>query len=559
MCLRDLSPASGTAANETGLRGVGVSSGRASGPVVRVAESLEEPGSHPTPPDPRAEAERIRPAAQLVADRLASRATAAEDSARSVLEATAAMAADPALLSRAEKLVTERLLPAERAVYETADEFAGMLAGAGEYLAARARDIQDVRDRIVAALLGVEPPGLPEMTCPGVLVARDLSPADTAGLDPALVLALVTEEGGPTSHTAILARSLGIPAVVAVRDVLAHQAGGITVDGDTGTVELTEHPIRIETAVTTDDHEWDGACHTADGHPVTILANIGSGAEARAAQRSGAPGVGLFRTEFCYLAANEEPDVADQRSAYAEVMSPFAGKPVVVRTLDAGADKPLPFLDAAAEPNPALGVRGLRVAFDRPGIVDRQLEAVAAAAADTGTAVSVMAPMVATAEEASWFAARARAAGIRQAGAMIEIPAAALCAHEILDAVDFVSIGTNDLAQYAFAADRMLGATAGLNDPWQPALLRLVDVLGRAGREHGKPVGVCGEAAADPLLAGVLLGLGATSLSVSTSALPAVGGTLAAHPLAKYREAAQAALPAAGPDQARQRAREMLG
>ncbi|MDR7303471.1 phosphoenolpyruvate--protein phosphotransferase [Haloactinomyces albus] len=569
MSLHDPTPASGTAASGTAangttasattLRGVGVSPGRAAGPVVRIAEPLNEPSSVPAPSDPHADIERIRPAAHLVADRLTIRATTVEGSARSVLETTAAMAVDPALLSQAEKLVSERSLPAERAVYEAGNEFAEMVAGAGEYLAERARDVQDVRDRIVAELLGVAAPGPPEMTRPGVLVARDLSPADTAGLDPALVLALVTEEGGPTSHTAILARSLGIPAIVAVSGVLAHPAAGVTVDGDTGTVELTDHPVHVEASSRPEEREWSGACHTADGHPITVLANIGSGTDAQVAHRAGAPGVGLFRTEFCYLAAPEEPDVAAQRAAYAEAMAPFTGKSVVVRTLDAGADKPLPFLHASSEPNPALGVRGLRVAFERPAIVDRQLEAIAAAADDTGAAVSVMAPMVATAEEASWFVERARTAGITRAGVMIEIPAAALAAHDILDAADFISIGTNDLAQYAFAADRTLGALATLNDPWQPALLRFVDTLGRAGGEHGKPVGVCGEAAADPLLAGILLGLGATSLSTSATALPAVGTALAEHSLADYRKAAQSALSAPGPDQARQHAREVLG
>jgi phosphotransferase system enzyme I (PtsI) len=546
-----------TSRSGTSLHGVPVSTGRATGPVVRVAEPAGPPERSPAPADHESEARRIRPAAQAVADRLNQRATTVDGQARAVMETTAAMALDPELLSQAEKLVHDRSLPAPRAVFEAANGFAEVLAAAGEYLAERVRDVQDVRDRIVAELQGIQPPGPPELVEPAVVLARDLAPADTADLDPALVLALVTEEGGPTSHTAILARSLGIPAIVAVRGLLSHPALGAQVDGDTGEIVLTEEPLTAE-AATRSVQEWDGAGRTADDHPVKVLANIGSAADAQAAVAARAQGVGLFRTEFCYLDASVEPDVADQRAAYAEVLAPLAGLPVVVRTLDAGADKPLPFLDAAAEPNPALGVRGLRIAFDRPDILDRQLTAIAAAAQDTGALVSVMAPMVATPQEASWFVEKARAAGIARAGVMIEIPAAALMAREILDAVDFASIGTNDLAQYTFAADRMTGALATLNDPWHPALLRLIAALGAAGQDAGKPVGVCGEAASDATLAGVLAGLGVSSLSMTANAIAQVGSALPQHTRETYRKAAQEVLAASSPDEARKTASALL-
>ncbi|RKT84427.1 phosphotransferase system, enzyme I, PtsI [Saccharopolyspora antimicrobica] len=541
------------------LTGVGVSSGRASGPVARVADPLPEPPATPAPTDPSAEAARIRPAADAVAEQLFQRAARVEGDAKAVLETTAAMAMDPALISQAEQQVTARSLPAARAVFEAANGFADALRAAGGYMAERARDVQDVRDRIIAELHGVTPPGVPELERPSVLLARDLAPADTADLDPALVLALVTEEGGPTSHTAILARALGIPAVVAVRGVLGSpDAIGAVVDGDSGAVELSDQDVPVRAAERASAAEWNGVGETADGEPVKVVANVGSNADASAAAAAGAQGVGLFRTEFCYLAADDEPGVETQRAAYHEVLAPFAGKPVVVRTLDAGADKPLAFLDMGDEPNPALGVRGLRVAFDRPEVLDRQLTAIAGAAADSGAEVSVMAPMVATAAEAAWFAERVRAAGLSRAGVMIEIPAAALSAREILAAVDFVSIGTNDLAQYVFAADRMAGALAELNDPWQPALLRLIEMIGRAGRELGKPVGVCGEAASDPLLAGVLAGLGATSLSMAAAAVPAVGAALAEHPMATFQKAAEAALAAADPAKAREAVKSIL-
>ncbi len=519
-----------------------MSPGRASGPVVRVTEPLGEPASTPAPDDLHAEAARIAPAAQAVVSRLEAKAEAATGDAATILSTTAAMAGDPALVSQAEQLVTAQNIPAARAVYEAAGSFTHALATAGGYMAERVRDIEDVRDRIIAELLGVEPPGVPELERPSVLVARDLAPADTAGLDPALVLALATEEGGPTSHTAILARSLGIPAVVAVRGLLSFGAKALAVDGDTGAIEEVDPGAPAVAAVSAGAFDWDGAGRTSDGHLVKVLGNVGAPPDAHAAAEAGAEGVGLFRTEFCYLDAADEPSVEEQRAAYAAVLEPFRGKPVIVRTLDAGADKPLAFLSPEAEPNPALGVRGVRVAFDRPDVLDRQLEAIAGAAADSGADVSVMAPMVATAEEASWFADRVRAAGVARAGVMIEIPAAALTATEVLDAVDFVSVGTNDLAQYTFAADRQLGAVAKLNDPWQPGLLRLIALIGDAARETGKPAGVCGEAAADPLLARVLTGVGVTSLSMNAASVRAVGATLAGASLADCERAAQAAL-----------------
>lgn len=533
------------------LSGVAVSPGRASGPVVRVAEPLGEPASGPKPADLQAEAARIAPATQAVVARLETLAETVTGEAATILITTAAMAADPALISEAERLVVAEGLPAARAIYLAANGFTKNLAAAGGYLAERVRDIEDVRDRVVAELLGVEPPGVPELSSPSVLAARDLAPADTAGLDRDLVLALATEEGGPTSHTAILARALGIPAVVAVRGLLDLEAEALLVDGDAGVVEVADPAAGVLVATKAGPGAWDGIGKTSDGHRIKVLANVGAPADAYAAADAGAEGVGLFRTEFSYLDAPAEPTVAEQRAAYTAVLKPFAGKPVIVRTLDAGADKPLAFLSPEPEPNPALGVRGIRVAFDRPEVLERQLEAIAGAAADSGAEVSVMAPMVATAAEAAWFAERVRAAGISRAGVMIEVPAAALAAREIFDAVDFVSVGTNDLAQYTFAADRQLGAVASLNDPWQPALLRLIALIGEAALAAGKPAGVCGEAAADPLLARVLAGLGMTSLSMNGASIRGVGASLAEVTWEECESLAQAVLAAPDPGAAR--------
>ncbi|MET0190719.1 MAG: putative PEP-binding protein, partial [Pseudonocardia sediminis] len=365
-----------------------------------------------------------------------------------------------------------------------------------------------------------------------------------------------TEQGGPTSHTAILARSLGIPAVVGCAGALGLTEGAaVVVDGSTGEVNevatLEEATVATAAAVVAD---WDGIGRTADGHVVPLLANVGDGPGAQKGAGDRAEGVGLFRTELAFLSAAEEPTEARQREVYTAVLSAFAGKPVTARTLDAGADKPLPFLSLDGEPNPALGVRGLRIARvpgNGDGVLDRQLGALAAAAKETGVELKVMAPMVATADEAAWFVQRCRAHGITQAGVMIEVPAAVLTADEILREVDFVSVGTNDLAQYLFAADRQSGPVAALNDPWQPALLRLIGMLGEASARTGTPVGVCGEAAADPALAPVLVGLGVASLSMGSGALAAVGAGLAGLTREQCRERARAACAAPDPFEAR--------
>lgn len=543
------------------LSGIPASPGRASGRVVRVADAPGEPPAGPAPVDSAAEADRIAPAVGVVAARLEARAASVSGDARDVLEATVAMVTDPALLDNARALVVDGGRPAARAVYEAAGAFADLLTGMGGYMAERARDIHDVRDRIVAELQGLPAPGVADLDAPCVLVAADLAPADTAGLRPGIALALVTEQGGPTSHTAILARSLGIPAVVGCAGATSLAEGSaVLVDGTTGEVSEVAEVLSLVDG-TTVAAVWDGAGRTSDGHRVPLLANVGDTPGAEKAAGLQAQGVGLFRTELAFLSAAEEPSVARQHEVYAGVLSAFAGLPVTARTLDAGADKPLPFLTLDGEPNPALGVRGLRVARvpgPGAGVLDRQLATLAAAAAETGAELKVMAPMVATAEEARWFVDRCRAHGITSAGVMIEVPAAVLTAHEVLAEVDFASVGTNDLAQYLFAADRQSGPAAALNDPWQPALLRLLKMLGEASAVTGTPVGVCGEAAADPALAPVLVGLGMATLSMGAGALAGVGAALAVATLDDCRERAAAACAAPDPVAARRAVAELV-
>lgn len=546
------------------ISGVGVSAGVVVGPVRRMPDPVAEPvdGS----PLPEAErpgaAARIAAAAGAVQADLQARAAGATGDAKAVLEATALMAADPALQSLASARVTGSGMSPERAVWEAAGEVGAMLEGLGGYLAERSRDVRDVRDRIVAVLTGRPAPGIPHSDRPYVLVAADLAPADTATIDTAVVQALVTEEGGPTSHTAILARALGLPAVVAARGVLDLADGALVlVDGAAGTVQV-DPPLaeqdRARRLATAGRRTFDGRGRTADGTPVALLANVGDGPSAQAAAEAGAEGVGLFRTEFCFLDRTEPPTVAEQEAAYGAVLDAFPGKKVVVRTLDAGADKPLPFVTAESEPNPALGVRGVRTALRAPKVLEDQLEAISRAAQGRSADVWVMAPMIATADGAQDFVARCAEHGLTAAGVMIEVPAAALCADAVFEHAAFGSLGTNDLTQYAMAADRLLADLAALNDPWQPAVLRLVELACQAGRRRGRPVGVCGEAAADPGLACVLVGLGVSSLSMSARALPDVAAALAGASDAACAEAARAAVDAPTAAIGRERARSVL-
>lgn len=527
-------------------------------------EPVGEPPSGPEPADRDEEVARLRPAVQQVVAELLRRAEPAEGETRQVLEATAAIAEDVALLELAEQHVRDDGLPAARALWQAANTFRDMVAATGGYVGARAADVEDVRNRIVAVLLGQPMPGVPDPGHPFILFARDLAPADTATMRPDRVLGLVTAEGGPTSHTSILARALGIPAVVGCRDALTVSDGlTVVIDGTAGTVDTDPEQAGVAEVQARASQRrtatWTGSGATADGRRIQLLANVGDARSARAAADAGAEGVGLFRTEFLFLDSANEPSPDAQREAYAEVFKAFAGRKVVARTLDAGADKPLPFLDQGEEPNPALGVRGLRVGIEQPEVLDRQLVALAEAAGSSDAEVWVMAPMVAVAEEAALFAAAARRAGLETTGVMVEIPSAALTATAVLAEVDFASLGTNDLAQYAMAADRMSGPLAALNDPWQPALLRLVQMCGAAGEELGKPIGVCGEAAADPALAAVLVGLGMTSLSMSARAIPEVGDVLARTTYDECRRVADMALGASSATAAREAVLARLG
>jgi phosphotransferase system enzyme I (PtsI) len=541
----------------TEFHGVGVGRGVAVGPVLTMPEPLPEPADQKHGGDAAAEKAAVASAVTEAASELQARAEKADGAGKEVIEAAIQMAQDPMLADDVNARI-DAGTTGERAVFEAFRSFQEQLIALGGYMAERATDLGDVAQRIIAQLRGVPVPGVPESDSPFILIARDLAPADTALLDLNKVLGLITRDGGPTSHTAILARAKAIPAIVGVgadaaisdgtRVVLDAASGIVTVDPSDAQVADAEKRI-ADRAAQAAAPITDGAL--ADGTKVPLLANLGSPKDAANAVALGAEGVGLFRTEFLFLDAQTAPSVADQQAQYTELLSHFPGKKVVVRALDAGADKPLAFLNDAHEENPALGVRGLRALRAKLQILTDQLEALKNAQDVTQADLWVMAPMVADAGETKYFVDYGKQLGLTTVGVMAEVPSLALVADQVLAIADFVSIGTNDLTQYTLAADRMLGTVASYQDPWHPAVLRLVKMLGDAGAAAGKSVGICGEAAADPQLAVVLVGLGATTLSMTPAALADVRTELAGVTLEQARAKAAAAIAADSAEGAR--------
>jgi len=514
------------------LHGVGVGRGVAVGPILRMPDPLPEPVAGPHAGDPAAEYAHVEKSLAAVAEELAAKGAKAGGEARAVLEAASMMAQDPTLTADV-RVRIDSGTSGERAVFEAFASFQEQLTAMGGYMAERASDLADVSQRIIAHLRGVPVPGVPTSDTPFILVAPDLAPADTALLELDKVLALITRDGGPTSHTAILARSKSIVAVVGVTGALDLTDGTLVIaDAATGVIVSDPTPTAIAAAESRIGERaalavapiTDGAL--ADGTKIPLLANLGSSKDAEAAAALGAEGVGLFRTEFLFLDSTTAPTVAEQARQYIDLLQHFPGKKVVVRALDAGADKPLSFLNDAHEENPALGLRGLRALRANQQILADQLQALVNAQAATTADLWVMAPMVSDAEETTWFVDYGKKLGLKTVGVMAEVPSLAVVADQVAEVSDFVSIGTNDLTQYTLAADRMLGSVASYQDPWHPAVLRLVKMLGDAGAAAGKPVGVCGEAAADPKLAVVLVGLGCTTLSMTPTALADVRAEL---------------------------------
>ena len=411
-----------------------------------------------------------------------------------------------------------------------------------DYMQARADDLTGVARQVVAALTG-HPAGL-SLTRPGIVIAADLTPADTAALDRKLAHGIATAAGSPTSHSAILARSLGIPAAVGLGDALLEvlEDTALLLDGDAGVVyvepadELVaeygrKSAAREEAAREALARAAEPAV-TRDGQPVEVVANIGSPDDVPPALANGAEGVGLLRTEFLFLERASMPTEDEQYAAYTRIAQALEGRPLVLRTLDVGADKPLSYLPAQTEANPFLGVRGIRLALARPELLETQLRAVLRTSVEHP--LKVMFPMVATLEE--YRQARSALERVREeleqagtavpkeleVGVMIEVPAAALAAEVFAPEVGFFSLGTNDLTQYTMAAERGNASVAGLADGLHPSVLRLIRIVADAGSRHDRWVGVCGELASDPVAVPVLVGLGITELSANAPAIPAV-------------------------------------
>jgi phosphoenolpyruvate-protein phosphotransferase len=489
-----------------------------------------------------------------------------------IFEAQALMLQDPTLSEPAEQLIDQQSMDAASAITQAAEEQAQLLeALENETLAARGADLRDALQRVLRRLRGVAAPDLSEQIAaqpePVILVARDLTPSDTARLCPERVLGICTAQGGATAHAAILARALGIPAVTGLGDstLAPIQAGmEIGLDGKQGQVYLHPDTHMRARLLTEMQRRRAGAKQqmeraaawrarpgaTADGQRILIAANIGSGGPAEAQEAAGiwgAEGVGLLRTEFLFGDRPTLPDEQEQCEQYRAILAAFAsqapaGAPVVVRTLDAGADKPLPalkpLLGEMSEANPALGLRGIRIHLAHPDLLRTQLRALLQAAGAAGVALHLMFPMIATIDE--WRRARAvfdaawRELADEQTplpaqvpvGIMVETPAAVLLAEALAREAAFFSIGTNDLTQYIMAADRLNGQLGSLYDPLQPAVLRAIAQIVRGARTSKRLVAVCGEAAGDPRIAPLLVGLGVEELSMTPASIPTLKETL---------------------------------
>jgi phosphocarrier protein FPr len=545
------------------LGGLPASPGIAIGPLRRFhAPPLTVPrdldGAGPERERRRLEDALARTVAEIDRQRRAVVARAG-GAATGIFDAHALFLQDDALLEPARRAIAGGS-PAAIAWRDAVEEVAATWEALDDpYQRARADDLHSVGRQALAQLLDVELPAL-RLDDPGILVAMDLAPAETSGLDPAVVRGIVTAMGGPTSHASVLARSLGIPAVVGAGNAVLSLEEGVTlaIDGASGAIEVDPDPgtlarlederSRQEDRARTAATEAARPAVTIDGTRIEVALNIGEPAEATAASRVGADGVGLFRTELLFMRRDRMPDEDEQAAAYAEAARALGpGRPLTVRTLDVGADKPLPYLEQPAEPNPFLGVRGLRLGLASPELLRTQLRAIVRVAAEHP--VRVMFPMVTTLDELGAARAeldRARrelggAAGEPEVGIMVEVPAAALLADRLAAQVAFFSIGTNDLTQYTLAADRGNERVGRLADGLHPAVLELIGRTVAGADPYDRWVGVCGELAADPRAAPLLLGLGVRELSMSAPAVPLVKAAVRGTDLADARALADAA------------------
>ncbi|MEY3029152.1 MAG: hypothetical protein RL198_549 [Actinomycetota bacterium] len=527
--------------------GIGVGSRPATG----VAMWLKRESFQPAKASAGAQSERRRLSA-AIAENVAETRTEFEKldaDSRRIMDALLLIFEDPELLTLANPFLEEGW-DAATALKLTLEEYAALFSGDADF-EARADDLKALGDRVIARLRGssldVEYPSDSKV----VVVARDLTPLDTARFTESVV-GVVTELGGPTSHAAIICRSRGIPAVVACGSLSELAAGSSVLVDPEGNRVVLDGEISDATAAIT-------FVRVSEQPLIPVRANIGSLEDARLAASTSAAGVGLFRTEVLYLSEVNEPDVAQQAASYRAIFEAAPPGEITVRTLDAGSDKPVPFLAMEKEENPALGIRGYRLDSLFPEFLRNQVEAIAQAASDSRREIAVMAPMISTVAEARAFADLCKSSGLTRVGIMIETPAIASMVTRLRGVVDFLSIGTNDLSQYLFAADRMHPRLGALLNPWQPALLQVVsEVIARAKAE-AIPVGICGESAATPLMALVFAGMGASSVSVSPAAVGPVEGGLRSMSISEAKQLAVDVLAADSPEAALVSARNRAG
>jgi len=569
-------PAAGPRGTGAELAGLSASGGMVMGPARHLHFTVPVIPGH-TIADPREEWGRLLEALERtraqIRTTLAEVARRADRNAADMFEAHLLFLDDPALRNPALHMVFDEQLNGSAAWYRASEAIAlEYRALPDDYLRGRAADVMAVAAQVAGNLMGAVP-GAPRLASPGILIAPDLTPDDTARLDPAMVRAICTAHGAPTSHSAILARTFGIPAIVGLgEDLLAipedtlllvdAECGRIVLDPDEAAVaDFLQRQEALRAGAVQASAQSGAAAITRDGRRVEIGANIASLADAQAALEAGAEGVGLLRTEFLFTGRPAAPDEGEQFSALCDLAKLLNGRPMVIRTLDVGGDKPLPYLDAGRDGNPFLGWRAIRISLARPEFFKVQLRAIVRAAALFP--VKVMFPMIATLGEfraAKLLLAEAleevRAAG-RQAparietGIMVEIPATALRAHQFAAEVDFFSIGTNDLTQYTMAAERGNARVAALADPFHPAVLDLVRKVAQAGQAHGKWVGICGELGGDPLAIPLLVGLGIDELSMSAPLIPRAKQLIRELDFQVLRETALRALHLETPEQVR--------
>lgn len=548
-----------------GLRGISAARGFARGAALHWQDANFEIPSF-SPADLKTERTRLTEARQVAESQLHALAEQitqqAGDAEAALFEAQAMFLNDTVLVTKAENTI-EAGVNAEQAWYRACEHFAIQLESLpDETLRARSADVRDVGRRVIEILLGIQA-GM-ELANQAIILARDLAPSQTAALDTSKVLAFCTAEGGPTSHTAILAKALGIPAVVGMGSELLEIADGtmLLVDGTAGIVIsnpppdlLADFERRVQAEREKQEQEAQSAslpAVTTDGHRIEVVANVGSIEDAHKALEYCADGIGLLRTEFLFLNRSQLPDEQTQYEAYKTILDLMESRPVVVRTLDVGGDKEVPYYDFGVEANPFLGYRAIRISLDHPNNFKSQLRSLLRAGTEHD--LRIMFPMIATLDEARrakelFKAARDELSSEEieiaekvQLGIMVEIPAVALMSEQFTPEVDFFSIGTNDLTQYTFAAERGNKRLSHLNDPCHPAILRQIDTVVRAAHAKGKWVGVCGEMAGDPYAIPLLLGLKVDELSMSPAQIPSAKQIVRKCSFTEARELAYRAL-----------------